>query len=87
MKHRAASTDGIRSALEAFANAIDGRAPFPVTIEAALHGVSVLEAVACSIKERRSASGQLSRCCVVSPYQSNGWSLMLTITLLTSNDR
>jgi predicted dehydrogenase len=42
-----------RSELEAFANAIDGRAPFPVTIEEALHGISVLEAVARSIKEGR----------------------------------
>jgi predicted dehydrogenase len=40
-----------RSELEAFASAIDGRAPFPVTIEEALHGVSILEAVARSIKE------------------------------------
>jgi predicted dehydrogenase len=43
-----------RSELEAFANAIDGRAAFPISVEDALHGVSVLEAVAVSIKERRS---------------------------------
>lgn len=42
-----------RSELEAFANAIDGHAAFPVTTEEALHGVSVLEAVARSIKDRK----------------------------------
>jgi predicted dehydrogenase len=42
-----------KSELEAFANAIDGRAAFPVSVEDALHGVSVLEAVAVSIKEGR----------------------------------
>jgi predicted dehydrogenase len=41
-----------RSEIEAFAQAIDGNQPFPVSIEDALHGVSVLEAVAASIKGR-----------------------------------
>jgi predicted dehydrogenase len=43
-----------RIELEAFANAIDGQTVFPVSAEDALHGVSVLEAVATSIKVGRS---------------------------------
>ncbi len=39
-----------RSELEAFALAMDGQ-PYPVSVEDALHGVSVLEAVAGSIKD------------------------------------
>ncbi|WP_431015314.1 Gfo/Idh/MocA family protein [Bradyrhizobium pachyrhizi] len=39
--------------LEAFANAIEGRGTFPVSVEEALHGVAVLEAVSVSIREQR----------------------------------
>lgn len=39
-----------RAELEAFVNAIDGRSAFPVSPQDALHGVSVLEAVASSIQ-------------------------------------
>lgn len=42
-----------RLELEAFAHAIGGGAAFPVSIGDALHGVSVLEAVAVSIREGR----------------------------------
>lgn len=41
-----------RSELHAFADAIDGKKAFPVTVEQALHGVSALETVARSIKEQ-----------------------------------
>jgi predicted dehydrogenase len=44
--------------LEAFANAIGGGEPFPVTSEEALHGVSVLEAVSVSIKDQRAVDIQ-----------------------------
>ncbi|MBE0549360.1 MAG: Gfo/Idh/MocA family oxidoreductase [Rubrivivax sp.] len=39
-----------RSELEAFARAIDGTETYPISVEDALHGVSVLEAVTASIK-------------------------------------
>lgn len=39
--------------LEAFSDAIAGKAPYPVTIEDALHGVSVLESIAHSISAGR----------------------------------
>lgn len=42
-----------RSELEAFALALDGAQPYPVSVEDALHGVSVLEAVARSAKDGR----------------------------------
>jgi predicted dehydrogenase len=40
-----------RAEIEAFARAIDGVEPYPVSVEDALHGVSVLEAVAASIAD------------------------------------
>lgn len=40
-----------RHELEAFGRSIDGSETFPVSVEDALHGVSVLEAVAASIKD------------------------------------
>lgn len=42
-----------RSEIEAFALAIDGAQPYPVSAEDALHGVSVLEAVVLSAKDGR----------------------------------
>lgn len=42
-----------RLEIEAFVRAIDGAAPYPVSVEEALHGVSVLEAVAESARRRR----------------------------------
>lgn len=42
-----------RLEVEAFADAVAGRAPFPVSVEEAVHGVEALEAIARSANERR----------------------------------
>jgi predicted dehydrogenase len=42
-----------RLELEAFAQAIGGGAPYPVTVEEALHGVSVLESIAESVRSNQ----------------------------------
>ncbi len=47
------SFDTERAALEAFAAAVKGEKPFPVSLAEAVHGAAVLEAMACSAKERK----------------------------------
>lgn len=42
-----------RAELEAFADAIAGRVPFPVPVDEAVHGVAVLEAIARSARDER----------------------------------
>jgi predicted dehydrogenase len=42
-----------RLEIEAFAQAIGGGAPYPVTVDEALHGVSVLESIAESVRTRQ----------------------------------
>jgi len=42
-----------RLEVEAFADALAGRAPFPVSVDDAVHGVEALEAIAASANERR----------------------------------
>jgi predicted dehydrogenase len=45
--------DPERLEVEAFANALAGRAPFPVSVEDAIHGVAALEAIARSANTGR----------------------------------
>jgi predicted dehydrogenase len=50
-EHRAFDwTDTVVANLEAFADAIEGRAPYPYTAEEMVHNIAVLEAVARSAK-------------------------------------
>jgi predicted dehydrogenase len=42
-----------RLEIEAFAQAIGGGAPYPVTVDEALHGVSILESIAESVRTRQ----------------------------------
>jgi len=42
-----------RLEVEAFADALAGRAPFPVSVDDAVHGVEALEAIAASANGRR----------------------------------
>ncbi len=45
--------DTVRAELEAFAHAVDGGAPFPISHSQMIHGVAVFEAIVAAVGQDR----------------------------------
>ncbi|HZX86516.1 MAG TPA: Gfo/Idh/MocA family oxidoreductase [Reyranella sp.] len=54
--HEVQGADTVRAELEAFAQAVEGGAPFPITHDQMIHGVAVLEAIVAALGQDRFVS-------------------------------